>query len=166
MKVCKGNIFNPDVRKQVVILATTNGTIYKSSGGPRLVMGGGAAKGLLDALPGIDLTLARNIMEHGRKEQNGSWSYGVAYGHKSLGMAWRYFGGFQTKVAVSEDSTLEIISNSVKVLEEHIKDMGKNGDREWIWKINYPGIGLGGLKREQVEPLISHLPDCVEFYLL
>lgn len=175
MKVITGQMFAEDKRQGIAILATTNGTIYQGKDKkPLLITGGGAARDMAVAAPHTPRVFADNIMTgkncpYGTEYLGkGIYRYGLVLDFDMPPNAkpgWFHepvYGGLQTKEDVSKDSTGEMIERAVKALHCAIE----THPNIHTWKINYPAIGLGGLKREDVEPLLTSLPDSVEFYLL
>lgn len=124
---------------------TANSTIRKDD---RLVMGAGMARQVRDRCPGIDEEFAPIIRGQ----------------HKVYGLVFVSFnnqlvGAFQTKRDFSKKSSLDWIEYSTtKLFTFIITYKSKRID------LNFPGIGLGGLKQEDVLPIIQYLPDCVHVW--
>lgn len=132
-----------------VILVTTNATINRAG---ELVMGRGAALEAKLRFPDVPKMLARRIPANGR--------YGVII------LAQKYYttfnpggfclGAFQVKYGYAEEARLDLIENSAAMLAA-LGPVGRVA-------MNFPGTGWGGLKREDVLPIIERLPDSVEVH--
>lgn len=127
-----------------LFLITTNSTIKKNGA---LVMGAGIAKQARDTFPGLDISLGRVI-------QNKCGNLGLY--HILISDRWpeKKLGIFQVKREYSGKAELSIIEESVKMLNELI--IKHNIENVHL---NYPGIGNGGLSKEEVEPTIMQLSE-------
>lgn len=123
-------------------IVTTNGTIRNHS----LVMGQGAAKEAKENFPGIQLLCGRTIMNTVHLFDN-VWFYGCL-------LVTGFFGIFQVKYKWRDKANLNLIVKSVLDLDRLARSLSTSSIR-----MNYPGIGAGGLSKEEVEPLIKRLPD-------
>lgn len=145
-----GNLLQQLLKNQrnnkALTLVTTNAVVTKG----KLVMGRGAALMLKTQMPYIPSLLAQRILE------NTSYPlYGVA-----IVDSFRV-GGFQTKVDWRQNSTLEIIRHStVQLFKWVVLYPSLRVD------MNFPGISNGGLRREDVLPIVSLLPDNVHIWEL
>jgi hypothetical protein len=63
---------------------------------------------------------------------------------------------FQVKRHFKDAADLELIRKSAIMLSAWAK-----GNPSWVYNLNFPGIGLGRLEVDQVEPLLARLPDNV-----
>lgn len=145
MKIVYENLWkDPRVNDGRGLIAVTTNNIIKHDGA--LVMGGGAAKQAGDHIPGIQYEAGRMI---------GSLDYGFMVVREPTD-ATVGFGVFQTKRDCREPSVLSLIERSV--------------DDLWAFalfnptieiRLNFPGIGLGGLTADDVTPLLERLPDNV-----
>lgn len=143
MKIVKDDLW---ISRDSIILVSGNSFITKED---KLVMGKGAARQMKDRLPGIDLYLGnyiRNTCEH-------LGFYGVALATNCAN------GVFQTKFHFKDNSKLEIIKQSVYVLNKFLEEYP-----DFKVSMNYPGIGLGNLKEEQVYPIIVNLSNRITIY--
>lgn len=129
----------------VVYLVTTNAVINKAG---ELVMGRGAALQAKSKIPGIARECAITV-----KELGGVYGLGIV---RVPTKEKAGFGIFQVKYAWHEPANLRLIEKSVARLCEWCADHPFTKVR-----MNYPGIGNGKLKREDVEPLLAPLPDTV-----
>jgi hypothetical protein len=128
-----------------VYLITTN-SIVKRNGA--VVMGRGIAKTLRDTYPGIDKKLGEAITSIGNK-------YGVVIVQfKNVPI-----GAFQVKYHYADDADLDLIQYSVHKLSSIA-----NKHKDLIFKCNFPAIGNGHLKYEDVLPLVEQLPNNVLLY--
>lgn len=130
-----------------LFLITTNAIVTKDQ---RLVMGRGIARQARDRFPGLDLMLGGEI------RYVVGWKYGLFI---SNGWPEKKLGCFQVKVDWKDKADLKLISLSTAMLlnwcEKHPKA---------IVALNFPGIGNGGLPRNQVLPIISTLSSTVEVW--
>ena len=69
-------------------------------------------------------------------------------------------GAFQTKHHWRDPATIELIRASTEALKVFALKYP-----HWVFHLPYPGCGNGGLTTEQVEPIISTLPDNVLIYI-
>lgn len=160
-----------------MIVVTTNATITTKG---VLVMGRGAALQARRYIPGIDFECADVIREATRS----IWSYPAPRGEMAMdayntecmmededqyhGVGYYFrvvrkptdkktgFGIFQVKVHFRQRAELELIYRSVSMLDEYAR---RHPDTQI--RLNYPGIGAGGLPRSKVEPPLRRLPDTV-----
>lgn len=130
---------------------TANSTVYAGA----LVMGAGAAGEAKRLFPGIDTFYAPKLVQwRDRAIFHLLFGYvGVLHG-KQVDV-----GLFQTKDYWQEDSKLEIIEVAAKKLASLAKQHSQN-----TFALNYPGIGLGGLTKEQVSGMLEVLPDNVHVF--
>jgi len=155
MKLVKGNLWDS---KDGIILVTCNSYIRKDGA---LVMGRGAALEMKNRYPQIDYRFGKMIK----------------YYSKHLG----YYG---ILILDPNATAAEYISTSPKMgvfqVKYHFKDLAdltliRQSTYELMSTLelthfprtvsmNFPGIGYGGLKREDVIPIISMLPDEVTIY--
>lgn len=143
--VIDADLFAPQSGRYV-LTATTNGAATN-----RLIMGAGAARELLTRFPGLDADAAMAIRNTGMLHGD-FWQYGfvVVENHPHP------IGLFQTKYDWSGKSDLKLIEYSCAKLCEWLC-----WNPGWNIRMNYPGIGLGGLHERQVWPLLQDLPESV-----
>lgn len=151
----KGNLFADFYdKKDVMYLATGNSVIKHDN---RLVMGGGSAKELLEYCTNIDFDFAKII---GKR-----YSY-YFIPHNYLVQTYFdeyssiYVGLFQTKTHWKDPSDTNLINVSTNYLYRYATVYRP----DLTYRLPFPGIGLGQLKREDVLPLIEVLPDNVEVW--
>ncbi|WP_287373198.1 hypothetical protein [Oceanithermus sp.] len=142
----KGDLFRDSDAD--VLLVTTNGVLKRNG---ELVMGAGAARAAARLNPRLPAILGKSIQLRYRPEPTGVYRYGVLYSTR-LGL-----GAFQTKLHFKDPSTVELIRFSAEVLAGEAR---RHPERTFA--VNFPGVGLGGLDREEVlgvlEPLWRDLP--------
>ena len=136
-------------RGKVPIFVTTNAMINTHD---ELVMGRGAAKQLATLIPSMPGYWGHHIR---MQAANGRTAYGVLYDD------YHQVGIFQVKWHWKNDADLNLIANSCRCLIEMVKA------RNWqAVYLNYPGIGNGRLKLEQVEQVVNMLPETVHLWRL
>lgn len=127
------------------VVCTTNACV---NGRGQLVMGRGAAKEMADRWQGCAVDFGQLVLTKGER--------GDRWGRKLM----RYgflphpiwpIGIFQVKWHWSETADLSLVEYSVEKLNEHIEETGEKV------LMNYPGIGLGGLKYVDVRDVVSNL---------
>ena len=126
-------------RAQGLKIVTTNSFIMRQ----KLLMERGAALELRQMVPNIEFIFGKMIHE--------SCGHLGLYG---LLMNGKY-GAAQIKYDFRDKADLDIIACSMGILADHAKTNGHT------YNINYPGIGHGGLSKEEVKPLLDILPDNV-----
>lgn len=123
----------------------------------KLVMGAGAAKAFLECFPYSDVLFADRISLVKRY-----YCYLVKYTPSVSPYNSIYkIGIFQTKEDFRDPSSIDIIQKSTETLQ-----VLAESNTDYMFHLNYPGIGLGGLSKEQVEPIIKNLPDNVIIWSL
>ena len=133
-----------------LFLITTNSTLKKSS--HALVMGRGIAQQARDRSPGLAEALGQHILK-----TCGS------LGEYSLLISPRWpvakLGAFQVKRHYRQAASLELIQRSTAALRAWCTE-----HPDAIVHLNYPGIGNGRLRREDVLPIVMQLPDQVTIW--
>ena len=126
------------------IIVTTNSFLTSEV---KVVMGRGAAWQLKRKVPGIEKTFGKMILDTcghlGR--------YGLMFHGK--------YGAAQVKYHFMEIADLDLIEFSMNKLSLEAKKNPKT-----IFNINYPGIGNGRLKENEVKPALRTLPDNVHVW--
>ena len=128
-----------------IYVVTTNSYI-KNNGS--LVMGRGAASQAVNKIPGIAFDCGKAIANVGDP-----YSFLVIHHPTQIKAG---FGIFQVKRFWGSDAELSLIEQSANRLSEFARKYPNLTIR-----MNYPGIGNGGLSREDVEPLIKELAKVV-----
>lgn len=130
-------------------IITTNPIVRKDGA---CVMGRGIAKQFAERYPQGPIDLGDEIKMH----QNLGYelTYGVFGYYDNQGV---YF--FMVKDHWANKAKLRIIRDSA----HHLKNaaLGRPNER---YDLNFPGIGNGGLTREEVLPMIEDLPDNVHVW--
>jgi len=144
-----------------ILLVTTNATITSKG---NLVMGAGAAGQAETRYSKMPRLLGQKIQELGQEYGVILISSSVLVGSakvtflKDKVMLRQYIGAFQVKHKWWESAKLVLIENSVTLLRRLLTN-------QYLKKLtvvmNFPGIGYGKLKREDVLPIIRDLPDSV-----
>lgn len=146
MIIKTGNLFNKPFPNKVVLIATTNAVIR----GQTLVMGAGAAKDMVTFNHDAPRLAYEAIVQ-----KSGTTDLPV-YGYLRILDSDVGLGIFQTKKNYSAKSEIDLIKISC---EDLIEDALNNHQVEF--RLNYPGIGLGGLSKQDVSKYVEKLPDNV-----
>jgi hypothetical protein len=132
----RGDMF-AEFPERTVWLVTANSYV-KSNG--NLVMGRGAAARAARLWPEMPSIAGKRVLHLG--------DYHVMI---MLGFGRdRHAGIFQTKRHFHDPSDPELIRESCRKLEAKARGM-----RDYVFRVNYPGIGLGGLSVDQVQPILE-----------
>ena len=124
---------------------TTNAFIKRNGA---LVMGAGIAKQVRDSYPGIDVVIGRAV-RHWADRDN---VYGFIEAMEGLGL-------FQVKNFFKDNADLNLIKLSTSQMNVHARsNPGKS------YALNFPGIGNGKLKYDDVKPIIDVLPENVHIW--
>ena len=123
----------------------TSNSVVKSNG--ELVMGAGAALALKKAHPNVPKLIGK-ALNHKKTVCD------FIQIKEGLIVFW-----FQTKNHYNEPSNIKLISKATERLKKVAED-----NPNIVFHLNAPGIGLGGLKWEDVLPIIEILPDNVRIY--
>lgn len=153
MILAKGDCYS-DIKENNVYLATCN-NVVKYNG--ELVMGKGNAKSLTLAFK--EEPIALSLGSHITKANNPrEYNLIILKCNKNSNI---YYGAFQTKYDFKNPSDIDLIKRSV----ERLKNVAiKNPNI--TFNLPFPGIGLGGLKYEDVFKIIQDLPDNVKVWTL
>lgn len=139
----RGNMWNV-FGKTDLFLITTNPIITIAEA---VVMGRGLAKEIKDRYPDLPYDFAKQL-----KAGYANVGYIGKYDHQRVG--W-----FMVKSHWQEPAELEIINKSVEQLTAVAMF-----NKHWRIDLNFPGIGNGKLKRQDVLPIIEQLPDNVHVW--
>ena len=143
MNLMKGNMWDTWPTTDYFIF--TGNSFIKRNGA--LVMGRGIAREVRDKWPGIDVEIGRELMKHIHTDN----FYGLVLGEK--------IGVFQVKHHFSDPAELILIAASAELLRIEAED-----HPHARYALNFPGIGNGHLKYDNVLPLLKHLPDNVNIW--
>lgn len=150
MKLAQGDMWS--VYDQADLFLVTTNSVLNRHGA--LVMGAGIARQARERFPVLDVALGSVVVQAGD-------TYGLL-------VSPRWFippngsgptaklGAFQTKVRWQDPSSLELINFSTSKLVAWCK-----AHPTARVHLNMPGVGHGGLSREQVLPMLEPLPDTV-----
>jgi hypothetical protein len=139
----KGNMWSSLYTTNYFVV-TANSTI-KSNGA--LVMGRGIAKEVRDLYPGIDLEIGNKISSllHPKR-------YLTLDGFKLFPKLML----FQVKYHFAEHADIELIDSSAFALRHILSSLPDK-----LFNMNFPGIGNGNLKMEDVLPILeNHFSNC------
>lgn len=136
-----------------VHVVTTNGEVKAVNFGNApyefvLTMGTGAALEARQYHHNIQYHAAREIMRYGL-EYRGFWQYGFL-------LIKPNFGIFQVKADWRKLASIALIKQSTEDLYQHA-----TANPLKTYRMNYPGIGAGGLSERDVYPIIRELPNNV-----
>lgn len=138
-----GNMFNAHSELCDALLVTTNA--HKRNDGS-IVMGRGAAKELVLRIDGIDIDFGSQV-EHLKP-------YGVVWAkkHELVIGDWEVplVGAFQVKRSFKDIASLDLIERSCVALDKWCRAHPKAKVR-----LNFPGIGNGGLDETRVIPILE-----------
>lgn len=157
MKLEKGNMW--DVFGHTDIFFLTTNPVIRSDGA--VVMGRGIAKEAKERFPKLPFDFANRI----RHLRNG--------GPVRVNIIGRYdnqnVGFFMVKDHWAEEAKLSIIEESVAELCDKLTPRGQRFcSTKYLHDVrvdlNFPGIGNGKLRREDVLPIIEQLPDNVHVW--
>lgn len=151
MKLIKGELFNS---LDDIVLVTGNSCI-KWDGSA--VMGRGAALELKNKLTGIDLVFGGMI----NKICGNLGMYGVVHTALSYPELDKVYGLFQVKYHFKDKALLSLIEYSTYELSKMIDGIFYTK----TISMNFPGVGFGHLKYEDVLPIVEKLPDSITLYI-
>jgi len=146
-------------------IVTTNGFVagLKGKGRPHLVMGRGAAlmaTKLAPDLPYAAAVVTQTVFDY----VNSCRVYGfVEIDDNCIDGVIRRFGFFQVKYHWQDKADLALIGFSILSLNKWLRFHASNLRNVGM---NYPGIGNGGLTKDQVAPLLESLDKRVVVYEL
>lgn len=143
----RGNMW--DVFGETDCFIITTNTIIKNNGA--LVMGRGIAAQMRDRVEDIDKFYATMISIKDRRHPGFVQGY-----HPVAGPV----GSFQVKYAWNQAALLHLIALSTYEL----CNVAWYEGADYRFDLNFPGIGNGGLDREDVLPIIQQLPDNVHIW--
>jgi O-acetyl-ADP-ribose deacetylase (regulator of RNase III) len=134
------------------ICVTTNGVV-KNNG--ELVMGGGIALQFKNRYPKLPTILARHV------SSKGNHCYAIIATYVADDLPYKHIVSFPTKNDWKNNSPLSLIQQSINEL------VSLTSVHRWdTVALPFPGIGLGGLKYEEVLPLVERLDDRFHLFRL
>jgi hypothetical protein len=136
-------IVTEDLWKPCDCWVVTTNSILKRNGA--LVMGRGAAYEAIEKFPGIDMECGKAIKANDADRK--------VYGFRLINA---HFGIFQTKVNWWDNAEIKVIEYSIKMLAKEARAYPK-----LRYRLNFPGIGCGGLLNKDVVGFLEILPDNV-----
>lgn len=143
----KGNMW--DAFGKGIFMITTNPIIRKDGA---VVMGRGIAAEAKERFPQLPYDFANQIRYQ-------PWRYVGAIGYYTDVPIWF----FRVKDHWAQQAKIEIIKHSAFGVSGMCKSW-YNKTKPLRIDLNFPGIGNGGLKREDVLPIIETLPDNVHVW--
>lgn len=152
-----GNMLNEFIlpSKTKLLVFTANGVITNNK---KLVMGAGIAKTIKEQYPDIDSWFGQAMVGNPRlliptvtkhNEDVYVYKYGLLRGVYNE----QAIAALQTKLHFSTPSPLELVKQSLLILENATKD-----NYEEV-HLTMPGVGYGKLPLRDVLPLVERLPD-------
>ncbi len=156
MPITRGELWQT-VPHPAIYVITTNASINKKG---ELVMGRGAALQATQRIPGIAKEAAEIITYRlGLLHREGK-DYGFVVVRQPRPEEEKYgFGVFQVKKTWDRPATIPLISMSMNILR-----MYALSKRSLTIRMNYPGIGFGGLPKGQVSLLLQDLPENLHIF--
>lgn len=151
MRVIKGDLFD-EIGSADLLLVTCNNTIKKNGD---LVMGRGAAHDLAERYPWIPVEAGKEVRTSLWLPGLG-WRYGVKVTWKKVKKTC--FGIFQVKYHFAQPANVDLILYSTRILCKVALDY-----RRIV--MNFPGVGHGRLRFEDVLPIVVTLPENVFLYV-
>ncbi len=142
-----------ELGKAKVILFTANSTVTERG---HLVMGGGAALQAKMLVPSAPEAFGQYLISNNLINKKFDLMI-LENDKRTIDTTGTIIGAFQTKYEVWKPSEYKYVIDSVDALAKVCGRYNKV-------VLNMPGIGLGGLERERVLPLLKDLPDNVIIY--
>ncbi len=147
--IYQANLWIPP-RNPGVIVVTANNTVDNTG---KLIMGAGAAGEAAKMIPDLPVEAGRIIRETEEKR----YPFGfvmVREPDEEKGVTGLAL--LQTKAYWKDPSQLTLVAYSL-----HLLKLFAWARMDISFRVNYPGIGNGGLDRNLVEPLLMELPENV-----
>jgi hypothetical protein len=142
--------------RTTLLLVTINTTISPNG---ELIMGAGIAKQAASRIPYIKKDFGEALESPSRAAR----ALPLCYAH--YGSVPQLVGGFITKTSPWDNAHLSLTRNSTVSLFNWMTNFKMASPRQPLRvDLNFPGIGLGGLERDDVRPIIDMLPDCVHIW--
>ena len=141
MKLIKGNIWETPCQN---ICITTNNVINRVG---NAIWGAGIAKQAKDKWPQLPMLHARFLRQRGH-------IFGYLM-HALINDKQKYIYTFPTKLHWKDKSNLDLIIESAEQLKSHDESLPERQ----LWSLPFPGIGCGGLNKDEVlaaiEPILT-----------
>lgn len=157
MKEAFGNIWD---MKNDAICITTNGYVKKNGDA---VMGRGIAKEAVDAYPQLPSWLGNHLRRNGNHVTIGSFDYPCTTWETSLDTCEQVFFIFPVKPEFGPNGEMGWKARAdIELIERSAKELVELVDEFSYMKtvlVPRPGCGNGGLKWEQVKPVIEPILD-------
>ena len=145
MNFKKGNLYTSEAIKEYDWVGfTANSKINKAGA---LIMGAGGAKACKDLYTGVELTFGKKIVD------GEEFNVKTSIKHKVFAL--------QTKVDWREKSNIALVSRSINRLKELL-----DAYPELTFACTFPAIQNGGLKREDILPMLKLLPNNIDIWEL
>lgn len=151
----RGNMW--DVFGQTDLFLITTNPIMRSDGA--IVMGRGIAKQAKDRFPELPYKFAERYHDAVEEQQLADIMMPTFVGFIGK-FDGQLVGWFMTKRHWRDSSQIDVIVNSTRELTRLVK----GALPPMRVDLNFPGIGNGKLKREDVLPIIEQLPDNVHVW--
>lgn len=157
VRYATGEMFDQLGQPNQIVLATANASVGRAH---NLVMGRGAAAGLLARRPGVDFVFGSRLLERNCAQRGLPSRVALSIAPYWLEMdGEQQCGVLQVKRVWWEDAEIGLIAGSLQKLAEVAQRRKK-----LHYHVNFPGIGAGRLERRCVLPLLEGLPDNVTIW--
>ena len=142
--------YAPDLRKEKVLRLFTSNSYINVKG--ELVMGRGAAQ-QVRMFYGENLAAWFGAQIQNMGAEKGCYGLIINTQHN--------IGALQVKYHFARNAETGLVGTSLMMLRSWLQDPANAG---WEVHMNYPGIGYGGLPKQDIEPWLTPLPDNVFVY--
>lgn len=134
----------------------------------KLVMGAGFAKAILELQPDLARKFGEIIFPKEEFIARNGRRYTLCEDYYLLTARYTLptFLALQTKRRWDEGSDLTLISEGLERLKDWLDGFRQGASRYPLVYLPFPGVGLGGLKKEEVKPLLDVLPSNVTVWSL
>ncbi len=156
MPITRGELWQPTEHPAVYVV-TTNASVNARG---ELVMGRGAARQAVQRIPGISKEAAEIVDYRLGLLNRAEKPYGFVLVRQPRPEEGKYgFGIFQVKQAWDQLAKIPLISLSMNILRMYALEK-----KHITIRMNYPGIGNGGLPKGQVSLLLQDLPENLHIF--
>lgn len=145
----KGNLYTAENYATYHHIGFTANSVVMDDG--CLVMGGGNAKVVRDTFGGIDTRLAEQVKTFTATGED----FLLIFDNETKIFA------LQTKRHWRDPSPLDLVECSLVMLEN---EASLNKDQ--LFAVPMPAVGLGGVSRETILPMVEYLPDNIHIWEL